>query len=308
VWHFRAACFVDERLAMHAALEAGLRSRALHFLLLGTALFMVAPRRDDPSKVVVSTRDLEALHVAQANRLGVRSISPTQAEAVDQRAIEDEVLYREAVRLGLDRGDNVVRQHLVQKALLLAEDMAGATRTPDDSDLRAFYDSTRERWTQGATVHFIHVFANHLDTLRGLDVALQGADISAKGNPPALGDAFPSSRDVTSSREGIAAVYGESFAAAVFAQPVGSWGEPVESKFGWHRVEVVRRDPGHPASFEEVRPALPLEWALDRRHKAIAAFLQRAFDRYEITIDGQKAAPKRPSNRVARRLDPSAED
>jgi hypothetical protein len=278
--------------------------------VLGGLLFALAPRRDDPSRVALTRRDLAALHAAQASRLGVPSLSPRQTAEVDARAIEDEVLYREALRFGLDRGDNVVRQHLVQKMLLLAEDMAGATRTPDESDLRSFYDATRDRWRRGDSIRFIHVFANRRESLVALGGAAGVADAerASPGKPPPLGDAFPSSRDVTSERSGLAAVYGDSFASDVFAEDTGAWGEPIESKFGWHLVKVLSRDPGRPASFDEVRDALALEWAIDRRHKAIAAFLERAFDRYDVTIDGERAPRPRPAARLARRLDPSAED
>ena len=236
--------------------------------------------------------------------MGLPALSTRQAQEVDERAIEDEVLYREALRLGLDRGDNVVRQHLVQKTLLYAEDMAGATRTPTTEDLRAYYASTRDRWTTGASCHFLHVFAPRHDEAIALAASLRDDDAT----PPAVGEAFPSSRDVSSREDSVAAVYGEAFADAVFAQPVGAWGEPVESKFGWHRVKVLARDTGRPASFDEVRSAIALEWAVDRRHKAIAAFLTRAFARYDVRIDGVRSTALHPGLRLGRRVDPSAED
>src|SRR5262249_14753032 len=158
---------------------------------------------------------------------------------------EDAVLYREALRYGLDRGDNVVRQHLVQKMLLLAEDMAGATRAPTDDDLRAYYDETRARWTRGETIHFVHVFASRRDALVALGPQVRAATDAL----PLVGDAFPSSRDVQGTREGIAALYGDPFADAVFAEDANVWGEPVESKFGWHYVKVLGRAPGRPAVF-----------------------------------------------------------
>jgi hypothetical protein len=281
------------------------RSRTLHFLLIGGLIFALAPRREDPTRVRLTTRDFEALHAMHATRLGVPALPSAQAREIDARAIDDEILYREALRLGLDRGDNVVRQHLVQKMLLLAEDMAGATRAPTEEDLRAYYDATRARWTRDGTVRFLHVFATRRETA----VAL-AADVRAWAEPgaPMLGDAFPASRDVTSRRDAVAAVYGEPFAAAVFAQPLGAWSEPIESKLGWHLVRVVSRDEERPASFDEVRDALGLEWAVDRRHAAVAAFLARAYDRYDVEVDGVRAARGPHAARLARRFDPSGED
>ena len=70
------------------------RSRAVQFVVLGAIIFAVAPRPDDPSKVPLSTSDLETLHAAQAARVGARALAPAQVAEVDERAIEDEVLYR----------------------------------------------------------------------------------------------------------------------------------------------------------------------------------------------------------------------
>jgi hypothetical protein len=286
-----------------------LRSRAVHFALIGTAIFAIAPRREDPSRVAISSGDLDALHAMQASRLGVASLSAAQADEVDERAIEDDVLYREALRLGLDRGDNVVRQHLVQKTLLLAEDMAGATRTPTEADLRAYYEATRTRWRRDSSVRFLHVFAGRREAITSLTAVVRDAErTSPATEPPPVGDAFPASRDVTSKRSAVAAVYGEPFASSVFAQPLGSWGEPVESKLGWHLVKVVSRDEGRQATFEEARAALLLEWAVDQRHRAIAAFLAHAFDRYDVTVDGVPRTRAARLPRLARRLDPSGED
>jgi hypothetical protein len=282
-----------------------LRSRALHFAVLGGALWIVAPRTSDAgSHITISSRDLDALHAAHASRLGVAALTPAQRAEVDARAIEDDVLYREAIRLGLDRGDIVVRQHLVQKVLLLAEDMGGATRTPTDAELRAFYEETRSRWTKDASVRFVHVFAAKHDAI----LALRGATLASTEDPPLLGDAFPTSRDVRAARAGVATAFGDTFADAVFAQPIGAWSEPIESKLGWHLVKVISKDGGRPATYEDVKAQLPLEWALEQRHRATAAFLARAYARYEITIDGAKQPAQQRTTRLAMRTDPSGED
>jgi hypothetical protein len=73
-------------------------------------------------------------------------------------------------------------------------------------------------------------------------------------------------------------------------------------------VRVMTREPGRQASFQEARPALSLAWSVDKRHFAIATFLSRAFERYDVTIDGSKLTGLRPSARLGRRVDPSAED
>jgi peptidyl-prolyl cis-trans isomerase C len=284
-----------------------LRSRIVHFAAAGGVLFVVAPPADD-SRVSLTGHYLETLHAAQAHRLGVEQLSVERAEEVDRRALEDEVLYREAMRIGLDRDDGVVREHLIQKMLLLAEDLGGAAREPTGDELRAYFERTRERWRQDERVHLVHVFATRKELAAGLTGVLRTADAAHPDFPPPLGEAFARSRDVRGTRDDYAASYGAPFADAVFALPPGEWSPPLESRFGWHRVKVLQHSPGAPASFDDVRDRVRLEYSVVRRHEAIARFLAQAFRRYHIDVDGTPVRDYSPTERLALHSAPSAED
>jgi len=295
------------RLATGGRLSRLLRNRLVHFAAAGGLLFAIAPGADD-SRVSVSVHYLETLHAAQARRLGVQKLGLERADEVDRRALEDEVLYREAMRLGLDRDDGVVREHLIQKMLLLAEDLGGASREPPREDVRAYFDRTRDRWRQDERVHLVHVFATRKELAVGLTDAILAADASHPALPPPVGEAFARSRDVRGSREDYAASYGAPFAEAVFALRPGEWSDPIESRFGWHRVKVLQHTPGAPASFDDVYERVRLEYSVVHRHEAVARFLDRAFRRYHVDIDGTPVRGYSPTERLALRSTPSAED
>ena len=270
------------------------RERLVHFALIGILIFAIARPGERPTKIALSRDYIAALEAAQAQRM------PARPGEVERRAIEDEVLYREALRLGLDRNDGVLRQHLVQKMLLLAEDLGGASREPTRAEIEAFFDRTRDRWRVAERVHLIHVFATTRETLLALD-------LGTGDEPPPLGDAFPRSRDVRGSRDDLAATYGDDFANAALAAPVGAWSAPIPSRFGWHSIKILEHAQGRPAELAEVADRVRLELAIERRHAAIATFLEQAAKRYTIEVDG---APVdfRPTPRLALRSEPSAED
>ena len=110
------------------------------------------------------------------------------------------------------------------------------------------------------------------------------------------------------SRADFAASYGEQFADAVFALPPGQWSEPLESRFGWHLVKVVQHAPGAPASLDDVFERVRLEYAVVHRHEAIASFLEQAFQRYHVDVDGAPLRHYRATERLALRSTPSHED
>jgi peptidyl-prolyl cis-trans isomerase C len=213
--------------------------------------------------------------------------------------LQDEILYREALRLGLDRDDNVVRRRLIQKVLFLAEDLAGVMAPPSEAELRAFFDATRAQWTRPARVRFVHVYAgptrrDHLADLREPAIA---ATSRAPGQPPDLGDAFPVPRVGTASHDELVADFGAAFADAVFALQPGTWSDPIPSRHGWHLV-VARTEAG-PATFDEVRGRLPLTYLVARKKQATADFIRQAATRYRITIDGHPLAAPPVGDRMA---------
>jgi peptidyl-prolyl cis-trans isomerase C len=284
-----------------------LRDRLVHFAAAGALIFAVAPA-SDPTHVSLSGSHLQSLHAAQARRLGVPKLSEERAAEVDRRALEDEVLYREAMRLGIDRDDGLVREHLIQRMLLLAEDLGGASREPSHAEVRAYFDRTPERWREDERVHLVHVFATRRELAESLSGAVRTADATRPDAAPPLGEAFARGRDVRGSREDFAASYGSSFADAVFALPPGDWSAPLESRFGWHLVKVLQHAPGAPARFDDVYDRVRLEYAVVHRHEAIAHFLERAFQRYHVDIDGAPVHAYQPTERLALRSGPSQED
>jgi hypothetical protein len=277
-----------------------LRSRLLHFFALGALCFAVAPR-DRGRRVDIPAATLTALRSAEARRTSAPLDEP-RAREVDARAIEDEILYREALRMSLDKGDPLVRQRLIEKLLLLVEDMGGASRAPSDAELRAYFDETRAKWRRADRVHFLHVFAARKDSLPKRDAL----DPEAR-DAPAAGEPFPYARDVTTTREEIVRLYGTDLADELERQD-GAWSDPVASSFGWHRVRVVGRMPGAPARFEDVKKEIELDFVLARREKVVGAYLQRLSSQYDIRVDGKPVDGYVPTRRVALRADPSAED
>jgi len=284
------------------------RDRMIHFAVLGAAIFAIAPRPTDDTRIALAGDYLGALHAAQARKLGVAQLSDEQTAQVDRRAVEDEVLYREALRLGLDRDDAVARRHLVQKMLVLAEDLGGASREPTHAELEAYFAKTRERWHVAERMHVIHVFATRRERALAIGDDVRDAEAREPGVPPPLGDAFPRSRELRASRDDLAATYGAEFADAVTALAPGAWSSPIPSRFGWHLVKVIDRDAGRFATFDEVADKVRLECAIERRHAATANYLDHAFARYRIEIDGRVMRELIPTERLALRSEPSAED
>jgi hypothetical protein len=275
------------------------------FLLCGGVLFAVAPRSHISDTVVIDAAALDALRAAEARRLGEGSLTVAESRAVGQRAVEDELLYREGLRLGFDRDDPVVRQRVIQKVLFLSEEMAGANVPPGEADLMAFFERTRARWSKPERVHLIHVFASTEARAAALATALEkhaAADV-----PPPVGEPFPLARSFSGTRDRLAADYGAEFADATFSLAPDRFSGPIRSRFGWHLVKVLSHDVAAAATFADVHDQLPIAYLVEKKQDAVARFLRAAFERYTVSLAGTPLRTYAPTGRIARAASATAD-
>ncbi|MEM1053193.1 MAG: peptidylprolyl isomerase [Pseudomonadota bacterium] len=257
------------------------REPLVHFVLMGAVLYVALTwggNPPDPSSRVISIGAAEKEKIAESWTLTMGR-SPTDAE-LDQAIdafVREEVLYREALRLGFDESDAIVRRRLVSKMDLSAS-LAAETADPSEETLRAFLEDNPELYTneavEGAVVTFDQiVFPNETDARAALDSGVQ------RGEPTSLPFA------VTNSMRDIEARFGKQFAEQLNAiDPIEKWQGPVRSGFGWHLVRLTARQVPEP-DFETMRVAIANDW----RNAEIKARKERAYETlssaYRIDID-----------------------
>lgn len=285
-----------------SVLAALARARLVQFLAIGGAIFLAAPRPRDDHRIEISAAELAIVHAAQAARDGTAALSNAKAAEVTARVLEDRMLFREGVRMGLDQGDPIIEQRVVQKVLLLAESLGGATREPTPAELRAAYDRDAARYRQPPRYHVMHVFAARRDDLPAGD----GLDPTAL---PAAGEPFPLPREARATADELRRSYGAGFAEAVARlAPSSRYSEPIASSFGWHRVRLVDVAPGGALPFEAVQRQVAFDLVLQRRQDAIRRFLDATAAHYEVIVAGARLSRFEPPMRVARHESASGED
>lgn len=263
------------------------REPLLAFCVVAVALFALAPRGERGDEVHVGRRNLKSLEDAEARRRHVSELPAAVAASVRQGAIDDELLYREGLRLGLDRNDNIVRQRVIEKMLFLAEDLAGSGRPVSDDELDKYLRAHTSDFRRPTIVSFVHVFAaTDAAMLARLRPTLAAGVDGAAGDAPACGDAFPLGRRVVdASLDAIGKSYGAAFADAVAKLPVGSWSEPVASLYGHHLVKVLARKDGGTPTLADVRGEVRIAYLQERKARATAELLRAIRARYRVVVD-----------------------
>jgi hypothetical protein len=227
---------------------------------------------------------------------GLPPPTPEQMRSLVESKLREEILYREALALGLEQGDTIVKHRLAQKMEFLAEDVSDL-REPSHEELVAWFEHNAARFALPPRASFRHLYFSpdrrgtraHADAVQALG-ALAGQPAAS---PVAAGLADPFMfQDFYGDRspEQLAKVFGPTFARALFLLTPQAWQGPIESGYGWHLVWVEAITPGRVPAFEEVEAEVKSEWVEGQR----AEFKRQAFEamraRYEIILPSALAS------------------
>jgi hypothetical protein len=272
----------------------------VHFLIIGGVLFAISAWRGESvttgrERIVVTA---EQVAQARAAAAALQGREPTEEElaALLEPTVRDEVLYREALALGLDENDDEVRRRLIEKMSYLTQDLADPEPSSPE-ELRAFYVASPELFTIPSLVSFDQVFFSpgargatlEADAAAGLVELRNGRPMAEVGDRTPLREAYDDAP-----REQVAVLFGEQIAAALFGAQPGEWLGPFRSDFGLHLVRLRERSDERLPPYEEIEARVAEEYAAQRRREANERAYREMRARYDVVIEapaGEGAAP-----------------
>jgi parvulin-like peptidyl-prolyl isomerase len=223
-----------------------------------------------------------------------------------ENQVQQEILYREALAMGLDKDDEIVKRRMAQKMQFLAEDVAAA-REPTPAELRSWFEKNAAKFAQPPRLSFRHLyFSPDRRGARARDDAEQ-ALVKLAGQPvdatiaSSLADPFMFQEYYRDrAPDYLGKEFGPQFALAVATLVPGSWQGPIESGFGWHLVFVDTVIPGRVPAFEEIEPDVKTAWLGEQKEQAWIKAYAEMRAQYTVSIPGPPAegaagAPVSPS-------------
>ena len=257
-----------------------LKEPLTHFLLLGAALFwfyyeVADPQSEYDDLIVVSEADIERLQAGWERQWG-RPALQNELNSLVQSFVREEVLNREAVALGLEAGDSVIRRRLAQKMEFLFSDLADQAELTED-DLQTYFEANQDRFLEPGTVTFTHIYFSpdrRGESVHGdAELALGQLFTEPESDLSHFGDPFMYRSDLEAQRQDdVARMFGSQFAEDLFGQQAGDWAGPIASGFGVHLVRIEGfTDPVIPP-LDDVRNEVVYELRSERQKKADEAF------------------------------------
>ena len=277
-------------------LRKWLREPLLQFILVGVVLFGVwhlvnpaADTRGASSRIVLTDDDLRQMALVWVAQ-GRPPPTQQQMQSLIETKVHEEVLYREALALGLDKDDTIVKRQLARKMEFLAEDVSKLDE-PKQDELAAWYEKNHARFALPPRVSFRHIYFSpdrrgasaRMDAERGL-ARLAGKPMDAHG-AAATGDPFMF-QDYYGDRsfDELAKAFGPQFARAVIGVKQGAWAGPIESGYGWHVVFVESSTPERIPAYEEVAADVKAAWLEDHRDEVRRRMYETMRARYEVVV------------------------
>lgn len=286
-------------------LRTFVREPLLHFLVLGGVLYGLyglfgpaaapEPQGDDERRITVTAGDIDWM-VGSWEKRWMRPPTEQELAGLIDQHVRETVLYREALSMGLDEDDVIIRRRLAQKLEFLSQDLVDSV-PPTEDELRAFFDEHAERYRAPGLITFATVFVDpdlhEDDTLPHAERV--GAKLRALAPPTegfeALGDPFMlQSYYPEHSEAQIAKLFGSPFAGSVAELEAGAWHGPILSGYGVHFVYVEARTEPPPPTFEMAGDDVIRDFEDSRREAFDADFYQSLQARYEVVIEQDEPA------------------
>ena len=262
-----------------SALNRLLHEPMTHFVVLAVLLFGVYGISSLGGGEVLEVRqqDIDARIFMQELSAG-RELTQEERDGITALYIEEQILVREAVRLELDN-DARIHDMLAQK---MRHVLSGDVIQPDDTELRAYFEANRDRYTSLETVTVDELV---FDTSDPADEAL--ALLAAGGEPEEITAREPGTDSPLPNvnRLDLSNIFNDEFADNVFAAQTGEWVGPYISNRGQHWLRVTERAEAELAEFEEIVDRVRLDWIATEEDRLLQIEVDRLWDDYVIVVN-----------------------
>ncbi len=273
-----------------------LREPLVQFLFLGGLIYLAyaffAPQTEEENErsIVVNASKVQWMHNSWQQRWN-RLPTKEELDGLIQQYIKETVLYKEAVYMGLDKGDGIIRRRLAQKVEFLAKDLVIYT-PPTEEDLKKYYEEHQDKYKPDVTYTFTQIY---FDPDKRGDSTLDDANkvkekLVAQGSMlqkiEGLGDDYMTANYfVANTPMEIRKNFGSGFAQSVMELKAGVWHGPVLSGFGTHLVFINEIVSPPVPPLEEIKARVLEDWISDKREELNDEFYKALKAEYTIVVE-----------------------
>ena len=244
-----------------------LREPIVLFLIFGAVLFIVYEWTTSyyelrNKEIIVTEAQVQVLSETFTKTWN-REPTEKELDALIENFIKDEIFYKEAVALGLDKSDVAVKRRLRQIMEMMMDDMA--TVYPSEDQLKQYLSENPDKFRQDPKISFRHIYFSTDNRETAEEVLVKLKDTLPADERQFDGLALIPNEFSEETYRGIERLFGKAFTEEVFKLKPGIWEGPVESAYGYHLVYISQLTEGFVPELSEIWDEVEREWSMERR-------------------------------------------
>ena len=260
-----------------------MKQRLLIFLFLGILILVtdLAFNNENDDKITIFESEINSLIGTWVNQVG-REPTLQEVDGIIKQLLDEEILYREAIKLGLDKNDIIIKRRLAQKIGFLRQEADSSL--PSEEEVSNFYNLYIDKYLVGKRITFSHIYfssneADENDAIQALSQIKSGSSETDFGEPFLLGKNF-SSKTVTEIERSFGTKFSEEIQNII---PKG-WSGPLTSEFGHHLVYVNSISDSYTPALEEIKNVVINDVILEKQNNSVKEYLKELRNKYQIEI------------------------
>lgn len=262
-------------------LKQALREPLVHFLAAGSALFLLMAQfggGENLDRSITINEAAVSRLASEWQQTWQRPPSEAELDNLIRDYIKEEVYFREAMRLGLDADDPVIRRRLRAKMEFLATSEI-QNMEPSDATLARYYAANQVRYAEKPAYSFDQKFLGEDEGNAQASIKALSTGKLMQAQPLSIAGSMENA-----AWDSIARQYGDEFPQSLRRLPVGRWSGPVQSGFGWHAVRVRKVIASGTPPMSDIRQRVSNDWQSETQATREAAAYQALLDGYAIHI------------------------
>ena len=277
-----------------------LKEPLFHFLLIGFAIFslyaLVNPGAIPDKQVVVDDGRINNI-IALFEKKWHRAPSDAELQGLIDDYVLEEIYYRQALKMGMDENDAIVRRRLRQKMEFFTTS-AAAMVEPEEEDLKQYLQQHADKYKADNRYSFEQVYISPDHSREELKQKLsetkqalqQGESVSGDKNllPQTLSNAGAFEVERT---------FGKDFSGKLDALPMGAWSDPLQSGLGWHFIKLTQRETGEMPALSQVRDAVMRDWVYEKSQTLRKDLERKLRSEYQVVVEWPNKTSKDPTRK-----------
>ena len=257
-----------------------MKSRIGLFILIGLSLYIVDYRfsyDEDLNQIIIPDDEILGLIDTWRDQVG-RDPSDEEIVRIINNLVNEEILYREALKLDLDKNDRIIKRRLAQKVEFLKQD----DREPSLADLEKFYEENKSKYAIENLITFSHHFFNQDNS----EIKARESLIKISNGDGVDSDPFILGNDLNlMSKSDLQKNFGNSFYENLSSMNENQWSGPIASDYGLHIVYIKKKVNGYVPGFNQIYQKVYSDYLIMSRRENVINFLDEIKQEYEVIIN-----------------------